>query len=319
MCPKLCPSHSVPERSQNGTQPDCPEPCRKCCTVMDSPPRVPECRFSPGTVWDTRRVSQTMRKHILGQGIRVSRTVLSPQAQFGTRAECHRPCPGMNCARSGTARDSSRVSQTVLSPEARFGTRAVCPNGTRHGLGHNMPVARFDGHIVWRADDKWARIRRGQENSVTRKTGERKVSYAMPIPTPGLQKEFTGEMDKHLLSFIIGCPSFTRHSLTRWTNSTVYRRAKPAVNFAKSILRCRLQQEFTKPSCGRIGQRLVGMIVNGGYDLPLQPLLGKVLQVTHCSLKIWNMGQLRDRLYKERNVCVYKCKHGRALVTKSSK
>ncbi|KAI8491891.1 hypothetical protein Bbelb_302640 [Branchiostoma belcheri] len=79
------------------------------------------------------------------------------------------------------------------------------------------------------------------------------VSYAMPMPTPGLQKEFTGEMDKHLLSFIIECPSFTRHSLTRWTNSIVYRRTKTAVNFAKSILRCRLQQEFTKPSCGRIG------------------------------------------------------------------
>ncbi|XP_078668802.1 uncharacterized protein LOC144910065 isoform X2 [Branchiostoma floridae x Branchiostoma belcheri] len=75
----------------------------------------------------------------------------------------------------------------------------------------------------------------------------------MPMPTPGLQKEFTGEMDKHLLSFIIECPSFTRHSLTRWTNSTIYRRTKTAVNFAKSILRCRLQQEFTTPSCGRIG------------------------------------------------------------------
>ncbi|XP_078685980.1 uncharacterized protein LOC144925618 isoform X1 [Branchiostoma floridae x Branchiostoma belcheri] len=49
------------------------------------------------------------------------------------------------------------------------------------------------------------------------------------------------------------CPSFTRHSLTRWTNSTIYRRTKTAVNFAKSILRCRLQQEFTTPSCGRIG------------------------------------------------------------------
>ncbi|KAI8490078.1 hypothetical protein Bbelb_321480 [Branchiostoma belcheri] len=78
-----------------------------------------------------------------------------------------------------------------------------------------------------------------------------KVSYAMPIPTPGLQKEFTGEMDKHLLSFIIECPSFTRHSLTRQ-----YRleKDKTAVNFAKSILRCRLQQEFTTPSCGRIGK-----------------------------------------------------------------
>ncbi|KAI8509470.1 hypothetical protein Bbelb_133180 [Branchiostoma belcheri] len=52
LCPKLCPSHSVPERAQNGTQPDCPEPC-------------PE---SPGTVRDTRRVSQTVPGHGLGQG-----------------------------------------------------------------------------------------------------------------------------------------------------------------------------------------------------------------------------------------------------------
>ncbi|KAI8494487.1 hypothetical protein Bbelb_277130 [Branchiostoma belcheri] len=48
-----------------------------------------------GTVWDTRRVSQTMPKHGLGQGIRVSQAMPSPQAQFGTRAECPRPCPGM--------------------------------------------------------------------------------------------------------------------------------------------------------------------------------------------------------------------------------
>ncbi|KAI8482820.1 hypothetical protein Bbelb_394820 [Branchiostoma belcheri] len=47
------------------------------------------------TVWDTRRVSQTMPKHGLGQGIRVSQTMLSPQARFGTRAECLRPCPSM--------------------------------------------------------------------------------------------------------------------------------------------------------------------------------------------------------------------------------
>ncbi|KAI8490243.1 hypothetical protein Bbelb_319810 [Branchiostoma belcheri] len=104
LCPKLCPSHSVPEQAQSGTRPDCPELCPEALsiincvrsgTVRDSPPRVPECRFSPGTVWDTHRVSQTMPKHGLGQGIRVSQTMLSPQARFGTRAECPRPCPGM--------------------------------------------------------------------------------------------------------------------------------------------------------------------------------------------------------------------------------
>ncbi|KAI8485036.1 hypothetical protein Bbelb_372820 [Branchiostoma belcheri] len=90
--------------AQNGTRPDCPEPypealsiikCVRSGTVLDSPPRVSECRFSPRTVWDTRRVSQTVLGHGLGQGTRVSQTVLSPQARLGTRAECPRPCPSM--------------------------------------------------------------------------------------------------------------------------------------------------------------------------------------------------------------------------------
>ncbi|KAI8511923.1 hypothetical protein Bbelb_110230 [Branchiostoma belcheri] len=37
-------------------------------------------------------------------------------------------CPELCPVRHGSRiRDSPRVSQTVLSPEARFGTRAVCP------------------------------------------------------------------------------------------------------------------------------------------------------------------------------------------------
>ncbi|KAI8482574.1 hypothetical protein Bbelb_397220 [Branchiostoma belcheri] len=90
LCPVLCPLRHGMGRAQNGTQPDCPKLCPGVLSII-----VIECRFSPGTVWDTRRVSQTMPKHGLGQGIRVSRTVLSPQARFGTRAECPRPCPGM--------------------------------------------------------------------------------------------------------------------------------------------------------------------------------------------------------------------------------
>ncbi|KAI8511943.1 hypothetical protein Bbelb_110430 [Branchiostoma belcheri] len=49
--------------------------------------------FGQGTVWDTRKLSQTMPGHSLGQGIRVSQIVLSSRARFGTRAECPKPCP----------------------------------------------------------------------------------------------------------------------------------------------------------------------------------------------------------------------------------
>ncbi|KAI8482146.1 chloride channel [Branchiostoma belcheri] len=62
LCPKPCLSQTVPERAQNGTQPDCPEPCPENCarsgTVRDSP------RVSQNV--DTRRVSQTMPRHGLG-------------------------------------------------------------------------------------------------------------------------------------------------------------------------------------------------------------------------------------------------------------
>ncbi|KAI8484434.1 hypothetical protein Bbelb_378670 [Branchiostoma belcheri] len=117
LCPEPCPSHSVPERAQNGTQPDCPGPCpealsiiviggnlQNCTcvrsgTVLDSPPRVPECRFSPGTVWDTRRVSP------------------------------------------GTVWDTRRVSQTM--PSMVWDKASACPelcSVSRHGLGHAPSV-----------------------------------------------------------------------------------------------------------------------------------------------------------------------------------
>ncbi|KAI8500660.1 hypothetical protein Bbelb_214780 [Branchiostoma belcheri] len=103
LCPKPCLSQTVPERAQNGTQPDCPEPCPEVLSIIvigdnqarfgTRPSRVPNCAQSPGTVWDTHRVSQTMPRHGLGQG---------------------------------TVWDTHRVSQTM---QARF--------GTKHGLGRN--------------------------------------------------------------------------------------------------------------------------------------------------------------------------------------
>ncbi|KAI8486033.1 hypothetical protein Bbelb_361330 [Branchiostoma belcheri] len=51
-------------------------------------------QFSTRTEWDGHSLGHNTW-HDLGQGIRVSRTVLSPQARFETRDECPRPCPGM--------------------------------------------------------------------------------------------------------------------------------------------------------------------------------------------------------------------------------
>ncbi|KAI8484952.1 hypothetical protein Bbelb_373590 [Branchiostoma belcheri] len=62
-CSKPCLSQTVPARAQNGTQPDCPEPCPEVLSII--------------VIGGTR--------HDLGQGHRVSRPVLSPQARFGTR------------------------------------------------------------------------------------------------------------------------------------------------------------------------------------------------------------------------------------------
>ncbi|KAI8489003.1 Amyloid protein-binding protein 2, partial [Branchiostoma belcheri] len=56
-------SQTVPGRAQNGTQHDCPEPCPEVLSII--------------VIGGTR--------HGLGQGHRVSRTVLSPRARFGTR------------------------------------------------------------------------------------------------------------------------------------------------------------------------------------------------------------------------------------------
>ncbi|KAI8506833.1 hypothetical protein Bbelb_152720 [Branchiostoma belcheri] len=95
-----------------------------------------------------------MPKHGLGQGIRVSQTVLSPQARFGTRIQCPRPCPGMVWDKA------IACPELTVPDQARFGTVPACPElcsvprhslghapcvpnhaqawfGTRHGLGHN--------------------------------------------------------------------------------------------------------------------------------------------------------------------------------------
>ncbi|KAI8514167.1 hypothetical protein Bbelb_084910 [Branchiostoma belcheri] len=71
LCPKPCLSQTVPGRAQNGTQPDCPEPCPEVLSII--------------VIGGTR--------HGLGHGLRVSRTVLSPKARFGTRTGCPKPCP----------------------------------------------------------------------------------------------------------------------------------------------------------------------------------------------------------------------------------
>ncbi|KAI8497107.1 hypothetical protein Bbelb_250560, partial [Branchiostoma belcheri] len=60
LCPKPCLSQTVPERAQNGTRPDGPEPCPEVLSIIV----IGGTRFG------------------LGQGYRVSRTVLSPQARI---------------------------------------------------------------------------------------------------------------------------------------------------------------------------------------------------------------------------------------------
>ncbi|KAI8483387.1 hypothetical protein Bbelb_388500 [Branchiostoma belcheri] len=139
-------------------------------------PRVSQNVDLPQARFGTRRVSQTMPKHGLGKGIRVSRTVLSSQARFRTRAECPRPCQGM-------VWDKAIACPELFAPEARFWTntlfiyKLICSSlswirvrtiqirawgwwisitglslgtvwdtrrvsqawfGTRHGLGHNI-------------------------------------------------------------------------------------------------------------------------------------------------------------------------------------
>ncbi|KAI8494089.1 chloride channel [Branchiostoma belcheri] len=68
LCPNPCLSQTVPGRAQNGTQPDCPELSPEVLSII--------------VIGGTR--------HGLGQGHRVSRTVLSPQARFGTRTDTNR-------------------------------------------------------------------------------------------------------------------------------------------------------------------------------------------------------------------------------------
>ncbi|KAI8484875.1 hypothetical protein Bbelb_374720 [Branchiostoma belcheri] len=72
-CPKPCLPQTMPERTQNGTQHNSPEPCPEVLSII--------------VIGGAR--------HGLGQGHRVSRTVLCPQARFCTRAECPKPCPGI--------------------------------------------------------------------------------------------------------------------------------------------------------------------------------------------------------------------------------
>ncbi|KAI8507085.1 hypothetical protein Bbelb_155240 [Branchiostoma belcheri] len=54
-----------------GTEWDTALVCSELCPVRHGSgqsPRFPDCRLAPGTVWDTRRVSQTVPRHCLGQG-----------------------------------------------------------------------------------------------------------------------------------------------------------------------------------------------------------------------------------------------------------
>ncbi|KAI8516751.1 hypothetical protein Bbelb_053320 [Branchiostoma belcheri] len=141
LCPKPCLSQTVLERAQNGTQPDCPKSCPEALSII--------------VIGGTR--------HDLGQGIRVSRTVLSPQARFETCDECPKPCLGMNCARSGTVRDSSRVCRNVDLQQARFGTHAVCPKPCKGTV--------------------WDKARFGTQQLPFRRDGTRPVPGQSPVLT----------------------------------------------------------------------------------------------------------------------------------------
>ncbi|KAI8482862.1 hypothetical protein Bbelb_393970 [Branchiostoma belcheri] len=66
---------------------------------------------------------------------RVSRTVLSPQARFGTRAECPKPCLGTE---HGSGR-ANALSQTVPG----------------HGLGHSVRVQNRAWGLSTVGDTRW--------------------------------------------------------------------------------------------------------------------------------------------------------------------
>ncbi|KAI8494963.1 Cysteine-rich secretory protein 2 [Branchiostoma belcheri] len=78
-------------------------------------PRVPNGAQSPGTVRDTRRVSQTVPGHGLGQGHRVSRTVRDLRHELCPVRHGSGQSPRVpNCAQSpGTVWDTLRVSQIM--------------------------------------------------------------------------------------------------------------------------------------------------------------------------------------------------------------
>ncbi|KAI8487312.1 hypothetical protein Bbelb_351100 [Branchiostoma belcheri] len=83
-----------------------------------------------------------MPKHGLGQGIRVSQTVLSPQARFGTRAECPRPCPNMVWDKAIACPELTEWDKALVCPE-------LCP--VRHGSGQSprVPNCAQSPGTVW--------------------------------------------------------------------------------------------------------------------------------------------------------------------------
>ncbi|KAI8488918.1 hypothetical protein Bbelb_334360 [Branchiostoma belcheri] len=94
---------------------------------------------------------------VLGQGIRVSRTVLSPQARSGTHAECPRPCPGMVSDKAIACPELTEWDKALVCPE-------LCP--IRHGSGQSPRVpncAQYPG-TVWdtcRVSQAWFGTRHG--------------------------------------------------------------------------------------------------------------------------------------------------------------